>query len=163
MEDRSHQEVYQRLESKVEETLPMCGNCAQTTFLSLQEEFDLEGEEVLKALTSFPGIALRGETCGAVTGGLMVLGLIYGRDKNNLNNWQAYLDSLPPSRKFCHNFEEEFGSTMCGEIIETEFGRAFDLAEPVEAMQWVKCGALEKCGRVIAKGVHLVVEIILDD
>jgi C_GCAxxG_C_C family probable redox protein len=58
----------------------MCGNCDQTTFLTLRDEFDLEGDEVLKALTPFPGIALRGETCGAVTGGLMILGLVYGRD-----------------------------------------------------------------------------------
>ncbi|UCF28185.1 MAG: C_GCAxxG_C_C family protein [Chloroflexota bacterium] len=162
MEKRSHQEIYQRLESKVEETLSTCGNCAQTTFLSLQEEFDLEGDEILKALTPFPGIALRGETCGAITGGLMILGLVHGRDKDNLNNWQAYIDSLPPSRRFCRRFENELGSTMCAEIIEDKFGRKFDLADPVEAMEWFQCGALEKCGQVINKGVHLVAEIILE-
>ena len=162
MEKRSHQEIYQRLESKVEETLSTCGNCAQTTFLSLQEEFDLEGDEILKALTPFPGIALRGETCGAITGGLMILGLVHGRDKDNLNNWQAYIDSLPPSRRFCRRFEDELGSTMCAEIIEDKFGRKFDLADPVEAMEWFQCGALEKCGQVINKGVHLVAEIILE-
>lgn len=163
METVSNQGIYERLESKVEKTLPLCGNCAQTTFLSLQEEFDLVGDEILKALTPFPGIALRGETCGAVTAGLMALGLTYGRDKDNLNNWQAYLDSLPPSRKFCRRFEAEFGSTMCGDVIESEFGRTFDLADPIEAMQWMECGALEKCGRVIKKGVHLVAEIILEE
>lgn len=162
MEKRSHQEIYQRLESKVEETLSTCGNCAQTTFLSLQEEFDLEGDEILKALTPFPGIALRGETCGAITGGLMILGLVHGRDKDNLNNWQAYIDSLPPSRRFCRRFENELGSTMCAEIIEDKFGRKFDLADPVEAMEWFQCGALEKCGQVINKGVHFVAEIILE-
>lgn len=163
MDSGSNQDIYQRLESKVDETLPLCGNCAQTTFLSLQEELDLEGGEILKALTPFPGIALRGETCGAITGGLMILGLIHGRDKENLTNWQAYLDSLPPSRRFCRRFEDEFGSTMCGEIVETEFGRSFDLADPVDAMQWFECGALEKCGRVIKKGVRLVAEIVLED
>ena len=163
MDAKTTQDLYLRLESKVEQTLPTCGNCAQTTFLSLQEEFDLGGAEILKALTPFPGIALRGETCGAVTGGLMVLGLVYGRDKDNLDNWKAYLRSLPPSRKFCHRFEDEFGSTMCGQIIETEFGRSFDLADPVEAMQWFECGAVEKCGRVIKKGVQMVAEIILTE
>jgi len=130
--------------------------------MSLQDEFGLEGGAILKALTPFPGIALRGETCGAVTGGLMTIGLIYGRDKENLNNWQAYLDSLPPSRKFCRRFENEFGSTMCADIIEAKFGRRFDLADPVEAMQWMNCGALEKCGSVIGKGVCIVAEIILE-
>jgi C_GCAxxG_C_C family probable redox protein len=163
MDTKTNQDLYERLASKVEETLPTCGNCAQTAFLSLQEEFDLGGEEILKALTPFPGIALRGETCGAVTGGLMILGLVYGRDKENLNNWQAYLRSLPPTRKFCHRFVQEFGSTMCGQIIEAEFGRSFDLADPVEAMQWFECGAVEKCGRVIKKGVELAAEIILEE
>lgn len=162
MEAKSNQDVYRSLESKVKENLSLCGNCAQTTFLTLQDEFDLEGEGILKALTPFPGIALRGETCGAVTGGLMALGTIHGRDKENLNNWQAYIDSLPPSRRFCRRFEAEMGSTMCAEIVESEFGRGFDLADPVEAMQWVKCGALEKCGQVISKGVRIVAEIILE-
>jgi C_GCAxxG_C_C family probable redox protein len=163
MGTRPNQDVYRRLERRVEKALPVCGNCAQTTFLSLQEEFDLQADNILKALTPFPGIALRGETCGAVTGGLMVLGLIYGRDKDKLNNWQAYLDSLSPSRKFCRRFENEFGSTMCGEIVETEFGRTFDFADPEEAMQWVGCGTLGKCGRVINRSVHLVAEIIFED
>jgi hypothetical protein len=42
------------------------GNCAQTSFSILNDEFDLGGDLILKALTPFPGIALRGETCGAV-------------------------------------------------------------------------------------------------
>ena len=162
MVKRTNQEILNRLESKVKENLSLCGNCAQTTFLSLQDEFDLEGEAILKALTPFPGIALRGETCGAVTGSLMALGLIHGRSKEDLNNWQAYLDPLPPSRKFCRRFEDEYGSTMCAEIVESQFGRRFDLADPVEAMQWMNCGALEKCGDVIGKGVRIAAEIILE-
>jgi hypothetical protein len=56
------------------------GNCAQTSFAILNEEHDLHGDQILKALTPFPGIALRGETCGAVPGSLMALGLVYGRE-----------------------------------------------------------------------------------
>jgi len=56
---RPNQQLFDRLESKVQENLLMCGNCAQTTFLVLQDEFELDGEALLKALTPFPGIALR--------------------------------------------------------------------------------------------------------
>ena len=35
----------------------------------------MDGDHVLNALTSFPGIALGGETYGAFTGSLMALGL----------------------------------------------------------------------------------------
>jgi C_GCAxxG_C_C family probable redox protein len=162
MAKQSNQVLFDRLESKVKQNLSLCGNCAQTTFLSLQEEFNLDGGVILKALTPFPGIALRGETCGAVTGSLMALGLIHGRDKENLNNWQAYLDSLPPSRRFCRRFEDQLGSTMCTDIVESQFGRRFDLADPVDAMQWMNCGALEKCGEVIGIGVRIAAEVILE-
>ncbi len=65
-----------------------------------------------------------------------------------------------PSRKFCRCFEDEVGSTMCADIVESQFGRRFDLADPVEAMQWMNCGALEKCGDVIGKGVRIAAEIV---
>ena len=56
-----------RLAKKVNEVLDQSKNCAQTSFAVLQGEFNLEGGAILKALTPFPGIALRSETCGAVT------------------------------------------------------------------------------------------------
>jgi hypothetical protein len=98
----------------------------------------------------------------AVVGGLMALGLIFGRDRNHLDDWQAYLDSLPPAKRFCRQFEKELSSTMCGDIIEAEFGGRFNLADPVEAMEWTQCGVLDKCGAVIKAGVQIVAEIILD-
>jgi C_GCAxxG_C_C family probable redox protein len=161
MTSQSKEELYEELDRKVRENLALCGNCAQTTFLTLQEKFDLEDGAILKALTPFPGIALRGETCGAVTGSLMALGLVHGRGRDKLNDWQAYIDSLPPTRRFCRRFEKEVGSTMCADIVEAEFGQRFDLADPVEAMQWMNCGALEKCGAVIGKGVHIAADIII--
>jgi C_GCAxxG_C_C family probable redox protein len=157
LEERS-----QQLEQKVRDYLEISGNCAQTTFLSLQEVFELEDGAILKALTPFPGIGLRGETCGAVTGSLMALGLVYGRDRDKLNDWPAYLSSLPPARRFCRAFEKEFGSTMCGDIVEKQFGKRFDLADPADALEWVNRGAVDKCGEVIRKGVRITAEIIAE-
>ncbi len=160
---QSIEETLECLDQKIKEYLAVSGNCAQTTFLSLQETFDLEGGAILKALTPFPGIALRGETCGAVVGSLMALGLVFGRDRENLDNWQGYIDSLPPARRFCQRFESELGSTMCGDIVELEFGKRFDLADRRQALEWMKCGALEKCADVIEKGVHIAAEIIMNN
>lgn len=161
MTENSKEVIYEQLERKVVENLTLCGNCAQTTFLTLQEQFDLEDGMIIKALTPFPGIALRGETCGAVTGSLMALGLVYGRDKDQLGDWKAYIKSLPPSRRFCRRFEDEMGTTMCSEIIEAKFGQSFDLANPAEAMEWFNLGAVEKCGEVIGKSVRIAAEIIM--
>jgi C_GCAxxG_C_C family probable redox protein len=162
MTGKSKDEIFEVLDQKAQEYLEMCGNCAQTTFLTLQEQFELEDDgAILKALTPFPGIALRGETCGVVTGSLMALGLIYGRDRDKLNDFRSYQRSLPSARRFCRNFEDEVGSTMCDDIVEAEFGRSYDLADPMQAMEWMNDGAVEKCGAVIRKGVRIAAEIIM--
>ena len=136
MAEPSKEEIFESLDQKVQEYLSLCGNCAQTSFLSLQEQFELEDNgAILKALTPFPGIALRGETCGAVIGSLMALGLIYGRDREKLGDFLSYQRSLPPARRFCRRFEEALGSTMCGDIVEAEFGKRYDLADTVQAME----------------------------
>jgi C_GCAxxG_C_C family probable redox protein len=158
---KSSEEIFAELGEKVDRYLQTSGNCAQTSFLALQEVFDLEGGSVLKALTPFPGIALRGETCGAVTGSLMALGLVFGRDKDILDDYSAYQSCLRPSRKLCRAVEEELGSTMCGDIIEKEFGKRYDLANPVESMEWMGLGAIEKCSAVIGKSVAIAARIIL--
>ena len=162
MEEQSAESIFENLEKNAKKNIKHCGNCAQSSFLTLAEEFELGGDDVLKALTPFPGIALRGETCGAITGSLMALGLVFGRDKEDLGNFRKYQRSLPSARKFCYKFEEEMGSTLCAEIVEDKFGRPYDLAKPADALKWAASGAKEKCGEVVAVGVRIAGEIILD-
>ena len=88
--------------TKLEETR----NCAQSTFFALEQHFNLEGGPMLKALSPFPGIALRGETCGAVTGGMLALGLIFGADDAS----EDLTASFGPAREFCQRLEEAKGS-----------------------------------------------------
>jgi C_GCAxxG_C_C family probable redox protein len=146
------------LVSQVKDILIESGNCAQTSFIVLQEEFDLEGDQILKALTPFPGIALRGETCGAVIGGLMALGLEFGRD--DLSDWRGYIGSLPSARRFCKRFEEENGSTDCANILEEKLGRNYDLADRTEALEYATSGGPEACSEVVASAVQIASEAI---
>jgi hypothetical protein len=100
--NKTQEERVRRLSEMVNDTLGVSGNCAQTSFAVLQDEFDLDGGPILKALTPFPGIGLRGETCGALFGSLMALGLVYGRDE--LDDWKGFISSLPSARRFCKRF-----------------------------------------------------------
>ncbi|NIS72014.1 MAG: hypothetical protein GTO12_24725 [Proteobacteria bacterium] len=144
--------------NKVKEILMESGNCAQTSFVVLQEEFDLEGEQILKALTPFPGITLRGETCGAVIGSLMALGLEFGRD--DLSDWRGYIGSLPSARRFCKRFEEENGTTDCASILEKKLGRNYDLADKTEAFEYASSGGSDACSEVVASAVLIASETI---
>jgi C_GCAxxG_C_C family probable redox protein len=148
-----------RLAKKVNESLHRSKNCAQTSFEILQDEFNLEDGAILKALTPFPGIALRGETCGAVIGCLMALGMVYGRD--NLDDYKGYIASLPPCRRFCRRFEEENGGTTCAVILQTKMGRSYDLADRTEALKYALARGEKTCGKVIASAVQIASEIIM--
>lgn len=155
--------VFKLLDQKVDHYMQISYNCAQSSYLALEEQFGLNGDEVLKALTPLPGIAERGETCGAVLGPLMVFGLIYGRGKNRLNDWNIYRDSLVPSGKFCELFEQEFGSTMCRDIQKDKFGRSFNLTDPEDLREFQEADATSRCSSVVRKAVRIAAEIILDD
>lgn len=147
-----------RMAQQVKDTLAQSGNCAQTSFAVLQEEFDLDGGAILKALTPFPGIALRGETCGAVTGCLMALGLVFGRDE--LDDWGGYIASLPPTRRFCRRFEEQHGSTACANILQEKLGRNYDLADRAEALEYATSGGPQACEEVVAGAVLIASALI---
>ncbi len=154
----SQEDSVNRLTRKVNETLGRSKNCAQTSFAVLQQEFDLDGGPILKALTPFPGIALRGETCGAVIGCLMAIGLVYGRE--DLEDWKGYLASLPPSRRFCRRFEGEHGSTACADLLETKLGHRYDLASRFDALRYAAAGGKKTCAKIIASAVQIAAEII---
>ena len=153
------EQVFQLLDQKVRHYMEISHNCAQSSFLALSEQFGLGNDDMVKALTSMPGIAERGETCGAVTGALLILGLVFGR--NNLSDWQAYRDSLKPANEFCDRFEKEVGSTMCSNIIELKFGKHLDLREPEDLAQFQESDATAKCSTIVQTAVRIAAEIIL--
>jgi hypothetical protein len=106
-----------------------------------------------------PGIALRGETCGALTGPLLALGMAFGRDR--LDDQAGFRNALPPARDFCRRFETEFGSTRCDEILASRLGRPFDLARQADFAAYQECGGLESCTTVIRTATRMAAAIIL--
>jgi C_GCAxxG_C_C family probable redox protein len=161
MESRTENELLlAELDETLRRNLNLSGHCAQASFAALDEHFALQGGLVLKALTPLPGIALRGETCGALTGPLMALGLAFGRDK--LEDQAGFTNALPPARDFCRRFEAEIGSTRCDEILESWLGRSFDLSRQAGFADYRECGGLENCTEVIRTGVRLAATILLE-
>ena len=154
------EQVFSMLDQRVNMIMEKSHNCAQSTFFALSEQFGLGGNDVLKALTPLPVIAERGETCGAITGALMAMGLIYGRDR--LDDWDKYRSSLIPTNKFCKQFEKELGSSLCSKIQEHAFGKSFNLMNPKELKEFQKAGATNRCSAVVRKATHIAAEIILN-
>lgn len=123
--------------------------CSQSVLLALQEAFNIGDAESFKAATVLSGgVARRGETCGALLGGLMALGLVAGR--SDIKDTQAYRDAMTPANEIIDEFkqtlEQEFSftepldSTICADIQTRIYGRSFNLRNPVENKAFLDAG-----------------------
>lgn len=144
-------------------------SCAQGTMAALQEEFGLPGgADMLKAMTFMPGIASRDETCGAVVAALAALGMVMGRGKLSDPDYStpegkaAFFKSRERAYRFCEEFKQEMGSTMCGDIRKRLFGRTYNTFIPAEFEQLVADGAQKKCRVPPETAARIAAAIILE-
>ncbi len=102
-------------------------NCAQAILATYAEPLGLAREQALKLAEGFGGgLAGLGETCGAVTGALMVLGLKQGRTRpDNPESKQATHRLV---REFIRRFEARRGSVKCRDLL----GCAIDTPEKLQ-------------------------------
>ena len=159
-QERSREEILDRLEKKAGDYEELFGSCAQGTLLALQEEFSVGNSQTLKAATAMPGIALRGETCGAVMGAIMALGIAMGREKPD--DFSAVGRTTKAARRLCRRFEEQFGSCNCRDVQHHIFGRSFNLADAGDQLEFVKSDAAKKCRAPASKAARIAGELILD-
>jgi len=145
-------------------------NCAQGTLAGLMEEFQLPGgKELLASATFMPGMMSRRETCGAILGGMMALGLKYGRDKLSDPSWSTPEANEEMFRirgkvfRYCEAFKAEFGSTMCGDIRPLIMGRDYDTMDAEERRQFLEDGGRKKCRVPPEAAARIAAEIMLED
>jgi len=132
--------------------------CAQSIVLAFQELLGLENDLVLKATTGLVGgISRMKSVCGAVSGGAMALSLKYGRGRKDLENFEALMRAYKPVQKFFKQFEDEFGSTNCYELI------GVDLRDADARQKWAEAGGLEQCAELVGKAARMVAEVMLEE
>lgn len=158
--EKSREEVLDHVEQKAGDYEELWGSCAQGTLLALQEEFQLGNEQTLKMATAMPGIASRGETCGAVIGAMMALGLAFGRGR--LEDEQATGITTSRSRKLCKRFEEIFSSCNCRDVQHHIYGRSFDFYNPEDQAAIDSADMGKKCRLPAGKAARFAAEIILN-
>ncbi len=91
-------------------------NCCQAVLSTYGPRFGLDRELALKLAAGFGGgIGHQGETCGAVTGALMVIGLKHSAtladDKDSSEKTYRLTD------QFLERFKARHGSILCRELL----------------------------------------------
>jgi C_GCAxxG_C_C family probable redox protein len=91
-------------------------NCSQAVLSVFAEELNLDKDLALKVSCGFGGgMARMGETCGAVTGALMAIGLKYG--KTNLIEDEARVNTYSKVNEFVEEFKSRNNTIVCKELL----------------------------------------------
>ncbi|HNY51353.1 MAG TPA: C-GCAxxG-C-C family protein [Smithella sp.] len=91
-------------------------NCAQSVLFAFCEDIGLDKNEALKITCGFgAGMGRKEEVCGAVTGGIMAIGLKHGRGENETQ--KATEITYAKVRELMNLFSEKHGSYLCRQLL----------------------------------------------
>lgn len=127
-------------------------NCAQSVLLAMYEHWNGKSELIPKISTAFGGgIGRCGSVCGALTGGIMVLGIKFGTNEPSV---EKRLKAYELAQKFYEQFEELHGSVLCHELI------GYNLSSPKELEKAQETKVFEeKCVSFVRTAVKLLVSL----
>lgn len=93
--------------------------CSQAILLTYGPQFDIDPDSALRVSRSFgSGMARMCETCGAVSGAYMVLGL----SCRDADEKAAKEKSYALCRELAKRFKEANGSTNCAQLLQCDIG-----------------------------------------
>ena len=126
-------------------------NCAQAVLDAFREETGLDEDLALKITTGLgAGMGRKQEVCGAVTGGILVLGLRHGR--GTTDDHSATERTYLRTRELMDRFAAKHGTCLCRQLLQ-----GYDLATQ-EGLQRAKADDI--LNKVCRPCVQTVVEIL---
>lgn len=142
-----------------------CTGCAQTVMAGIFDTLNIWNDKVFKAASGLAdGIGLTGNaTCGALNGGAIVIGYLYGREREDFSDMLKPMRSYMLAKKLHDRFVEKYESPRCHDIQMKLMGRTYDLYDPEEFEEAMEEGMLGECSEVVGNTARSAVEIILEE
>jgi len=138
--------------------------CAKSVLSKVREETGIGSEHLEKLSVVFNGgIALTGNTCGALIGGMMALGLKYKLEDYNIKKAESFRNMFKAypkpfrdaANKLVTSFENEFEGLECSAIINHDFKNICDFNDFYENN--------EKCKQIVNYVVKKTVSLLKID
>ncbi len=126
-------------------------NCAQSVLLSHSEELKLDRTTALRIALGFGGGMCMGETCGAVTGAYMVLGLKANFKEKSVPEIKA--ETKAAVRRFNELFIAKHGSLQCKKLL------GIDLSTPEGSTEAKAKGLFDSvCTELVGSAAQILEE-----
>jgi C_GCAxxG_C_C family probable redox protein len=123
--------------------------------LSYKDYLGIQDSIIPKLATGFGGgIGRKGSLCGAFTGSIVAIGMKLGR--NDPKDKEAVTKVYVKCREFWNQFEKEFGSNVCYNLI------GFHLDNEGERQKWLASGGMEKCADIVGKTAGMLCNFMND-
>ncbi len=132
-------------------------NCAQSMIYSFAEEANIDKSIALKLATGFGGgLGRTGNVCGAVTGGILILGLMFGRgeDEDKIKQEKTY----QYVRDFIEKFKAKYGTIECRKLLDD-----IDLLTEEGQKRFKESGMINKCYEYVENANRMIQEIIKEE
>jgi C_GCAxxG_C_C family probable redox protein len=135
-------------------------NCAQSVLLAMFEYWSGKSDLIPKIATGFGGgMGSCGSVCGALTGGLMALGIRYAANEppSSGSSLEKKTQTYERAQRLYKQFETQHGSVLCRELL------GYDVSNHEEAEKMRK-GRLhdDKCIAFVANTAEMLVQVSED-
>jgi len=139
------------------ETFKSGFNCSQSVLSVFADEFGLSKDSCLRLSSPFgSGIARMQETCGAVTGALMAIGLKFGKGEHGQEADKVHAYKL--SQELIIKFKDQNKSICCRDLLDgLDINTPEGMAE-IQKRDLFKCN----CSKYVQEAV-LITEAILSE
>jgi C_GCAxxG_C_C family probable redox protein len=130
-------------------------NCSQSVLFGFIDELKIDRDTAFKISNGFGGgMGRKQEVCGAVSGAIMAIGLLYGRCEKDGPEKQEITYSKV--RELIDSFKEEFNSVNCKELLSgcvlmTEEGQK----------QFKENGLKERCCNYVRRAAEIAKELTI--
>ena len=127
-------------------------HCSQAVLASYAEECGITEEQALKLGSCFGSGMRKGEVCGACSGALMVLGLLYGQSIKGDMNERHRSDEV--NDYFLKRFKEINGSYICNDLL------GYDISTSEGRQAVLEKGLFtDFCPKMVASAVDIIEEM----
>jgi len=130
-------------------------NCAQSVLSVFAKDLGINKDTSLKLASPFgSGIARMQETCGAVIGALMVIGLKYGKGETGTE--EDKIKAYDLSNQFMTEFKKNYGTVCCRELLEGVNMNTPEGMAKIKELDWFQV----RCAKYVQDAVSITEKIV---
>lgn len=162
METRTHQYLVpndpfwpEEMKNRSMDYLKKYDSCSQSILWTFMKAFDMENLMVLRAGGAMQGGMMSSLTCGVHSAGLMILGMLVGRERIE-SGLDGLMPIIMPAQQMVRTLTERIGGHSCFEMTGVDF------TDLEAAMIYKLSDDHERCVDRVGDGARAIAELLQD-